>query len=1138
MQSEVETRKYCAFISYRHKELDKYVAKKLHTMIERYTVPGELRESWGSKKLGRVFRDEEELPVSSNLTDSICTALDNTDFLIVVCTPDTPESIWVEREIKYFLEHHDRSHVIAVLANGTPDTSFPKLITTTYDEEGNETGKVEPLAANLTGVDNKFRKSRMHKEAVRLYASIMGVPFDSLWQREKRHNLHCIIALVSVAAVVALGYCISIYMKNVKIEEQNEQITNQYQEILAQNKTIEDQNKEISEQNKEISEQNNEITAQYEDIKQKNKELKIKEAEALLGEGELLYEKGDLPKALECAEKSIVSDEGKEAYADDAEYLLTRSLGSLRYGSGFRTVNIIEQAETIEGLLLSEDETRLYTLDARGAVRCYDMADQKLIWTGFSKCTASYYTTEKQRMVEIKEYGLLLCLGEVEVTALSLEDGKEVWSQDLGSVVYTDFHVLSKDKKTLAVIGGSDPITDKYGVDKFIILNTEDGSVKKEIPLGDAFEGRQLIASGDRCGVFSDDGKKLAGMVYYSSGLLTADTSCIFEIDLETEEIKILRVVSDESAIKLRVFPFVIGMDYADDGVLTVVQYDNISSWIRTDEFDPDGKDLGGYHIDYVLPAREQYKAYQTNFLRYEDKLIFSCEAVIAEYSLTEKKFKRLNLDSGARVLNLNYINYETGQYAYITEDGSQAIYYGDYGISRAAFSDKNMIDCMAISKDYAVNEKGGYGVEVKNSSVLALVSAANKNTVYILRPDKDSGYSAVDWFSDDSAGSDKKNTYKLENVGNGQIAMWNGKSMDEVELILTDAKEGNVVSTYNIKTGEGDSLGAQSLIARATLWLDGKHFSYGAGTSYVGIYDLTTGTHKNVFASETVANSDLTVLSSGEVLHAAICYADDSSALEYKYVIRWNIGDGEIQEAEIPAGKKPTVKNGYLKKSWIYAGENGLIIVSLSDDEELISGYLVIDTADNSTKVIDAKQAEVQDDVMVAAGKSKKVFATLESDGNVRIVNAATGDTTAEIAAPTGAKEVSEIGLLNADTVLMVWTKSRGLYIYDIATGSLMFEGGFGHESSAASVELSVDIIEDPARHRTFFVTSRGAVILLNSDTWKKQADFFGYSAYCPETGELYRIKNEFLTNKEEKEEIIKIKVNTLQDYLQSFDR
>ena len=59
-----EERKYCAFISYRHKDLDKSVAKKIHSMIERYTLPSELRGGWGSKKLGKVFRDEEELPAA------------------------------------------------------------------------------------------------------------------------------------------------------------------------------------------------------------------------------------------------------------------------------------------------------------------------------------------------------------------------------------------------------------------------------------------------------------------------------------------------------------------------------------------------------------------------------------------------------------------------------------------------------------------------------------------------------------------------------------------------------------------------------------------------------------------------------------------------------------------------------------------------------------------------------------------------------------------------------------------------------------------------------------------------------------------------------------------------------------------
>ena len=72
--AEKHVREYVAFISYRHTELDKKVAKKIHTMVERYVIPKELRKN-GVKKLGKVFRDEEELPVSSNLTESIETAL-------------------------------------------------------------------------------------------------------------------------------------------------------------------------------------------------------------------------------------------------------------------------------------------------------------------------------------------------------------------------------------------------------------------------------------------------------------------------------------------------------------------------------------------------------------------------------------------------------------------------------------------------------------------------------------------------------------------------------------------------------------------------------------------------------------------------------------------------------------------------------------------------------------------------------------------------------------------------------------------------------------------------------------------------------------------------------------------------------
>jgi len=85
-------RNYTAFISYRHLPLDTAVAARLHRLIEHYRVPKDLRKG-GQKHLGLVFRDRDELPLSSDLTQDIYDALDHSDYLIVICTPDTPQSL-------------------------------------------------------------------------------------------------------------------------------------------------------------------------------------------------------------------------------------------------------------------------------------------------------------------------------------------------------------------------------------------------------------------------------------------------------------------------------------------------------------------------------------------------------------------------------------------------------------------------------------------------------------------------------------------------------------------------------------------------------------------------------------------------------------------------------------------------------------------------------------------------------------------------------------------------------------------------------------------------------------------------------------------------------------------------------------
>ena len=70
--------KYKAFISYRHLEPDRTVAVAVHRLLEKYTIPSRLRRN-GERRLGRIFRDEDELPLSASLSESIQTALQDVD---------------------------------------------------------------------------------------------------------------------------------------------------------------------------------------------------------------------------------------------------------------------------------------------------------------------------------------------------------------------------------------------------------------------------------------------------------------------------------------------------------------------------------------------------------------------------------------------------------------------------------------------------------------------------------------------------------------------------------------------------------------------------------------------------------------------------------------------------------------------------------------------------------------------------------------------------------------------------------------------------------------------------------------------------------------------------------------------------
>ncbi|MCR5339282.1 MAG: toll/interleukin-1 receptor domain-containing protein [Lachnospiraceae bacterium] len=198
-----------AFISYKHAPEDNVVAEAVHKGLERFHIPGKIQKKTGIKKISRIFRDKDELPITSDLSDTIATALTDSDYLIVICSTNTKKSAWVPREIEYFLKNHTRRQIFTVLVNGEPYDVIPEILLyeekTVKDENGNEQSvkiPMEPLSCDYRMPMSKAKKT----ELPRLAAGIIGCSYDELMNRHRQYRMKQLTAVFSVVLAVALGF--------------------------------------------------------------------------------------------------------------------------------------------------------------------------------------------------------------------------------------------------------------------------------------------------------------------------------------------------------------------------------------------------------------------------------------------------------------------------------------------------------------------------------------------------------------------------------------------------------------------------------------------------------------------------------------------------------------------------------------------------------------------------------------------------------------------------------------------------------------------------------------------------------------------------------------------------------------------
>lgn len=365
---------YNAFISYRHHPEDIRVASRIHRLLERYSVPRAIRKKYGT--IRRLFRDKDELPITSNLTDTITRALENSDYLIVICSPHTRESTWVQREIETFLLTHDRSRILTVLASGEPSETIPEIL---LREEITDplTGEsryvdVEPLSCDWRGRSLRSRR----EELPRLAAALLGCQYDELRQRERQYRTRRMAAVFSAALAAALCFAGYVTYNSLRLKRANDQLARANGEIRDNlNQALENQSRYLASASSQ------------------------------------LLEEGDRLTAMLLAREGLPDYEGERPYVAEAEYALAEAVGAYRTESTLAAAGSFCGSVQMTAFRLTEDGGTIYILDTRNVISIWNTQTCEMVASVALEGTpVDMAVTPEHRLLVLDDGGRLSCV--------------------------------------------------------------------------------------------------------------------------------------------------------------------------------------------------------------------------------------------------------------------------------------------------------------------------------------------------------------------------------------------------------------------------------------------------------------------------------------------------------------------------------------------------------------------------------------------------------------------------------------------------------------------------------------------------------------------------------------------------------
>lgn len=202
--------KYFAFISY--STHDTKWGKRIHKKLESYSMPATLcsKHGWKRKPLNPIFFAPYDIQ-PGGLTEELKNRLRQSRNLIVICSPNSAQSYYVGLEIEFFHQLGRTKNIHFFIIDGVPNSGDESA--ECFNPKVKQLGIPEILGANIHEKVYRWPWLNRERAYVQIVTKLLGVEFDSIWQRHRR-MLRQRIALWFIGMAAVLAALIGTWLTN------------------------------------------------------------------------------------------------------------------------------------------------------------------------------------------------------------------------------------------------------------------------------------------------------------------------------------------------------------------------------------------------------------------------------------------------------------------------------------------------------------------------------------------------------------------------------------------------------------------------------------------------------------------------------------------------------------------------------------------------------------------------------------------------------------------------------------------------------------------------------------------------------------------------------------------------------------